>query len=70
MPKQERCGLSLDDDDGGRLHVTWSRSGKRLIVTATTARWEEPRQVELDPNQVQSLIAFLSETAAFDPGDR
>lgn len=48
----------FDDDEGGRLHATWSRSGKRLIVTVT--RRGNRAQVELRPDQVEELAAFLA----------
>ena len=70
MPKDERRGIQLDDDEDKRLHAVWSRSGKHLIVTATTTRWDKFAQVELRPDQVESLIAFLSETVALQPRDR
>jgi hypothetical protein len=52
------------------LHAVWSRSGKRLIVTATTPRWDGGGQVALQPDQVDRLIRFLSETVALQPHDR
>jgi hypothetical protein len=60
MAKDARFAIELDDDEDGRLHVAWSRSGKRLIITATTRRWSEPMQVELRPDQVSQLIEYLS----------
>jgi hypothetical protein len=70
MPRQERHALQLDDDENRRLHAVWSRSGKRLIVTATTQQWGEERQVELRPEQVTTLIQFLSETVGQEASDR
>jgi hypothetical protein len=70
MPKDERSAIQFDDDENKRLHAVWSRSGKRLIVTATTTRWDKSAQVELQPDQVEKLIAFLSETIALEPRDR
>lgn len=60
MPKDARDAIELADDKDGRLHAVWSRPGK--IVTATTRRCTEPRQVELRPDQVRQLIALLSES--------
>ncbi len=70
MTKDERNVLELDDAENGRLHAVWSRSGKHLIVTATTKRWDKLLQVELRADQVETLIAFLSETVALRPADR
>jgi hypothetical protein len=70
MPKDARRAIELDDDEDGRLHAVWSRSGKRLIVTATTVRWSEVKVVELRPNQVKELIDFLSETVELQPSNR
>jgi hypothetical protein len=70
MPKDARRALHLDDDENGRVHAVWSRSGKHLIVTATTHRWEELMQVELRPDQVRGLIDFLAETVELQPCDR
>ena len=49
--------MRLVDDEGGHLHATWSRSGKRLIVTVT--RRGEPAQIELRPVQVHELARYL-----------
>jgi hypothetical protein len=66
----ERRPITLDDDESRRLHAIWSRSGKRLIVTATTPSWSEYHQVELRPEQVEELIRFLTDTVAAAPPDR
>jgi hypothetical protein len=44
MPKDEHLAIELDDDEDGRLHAVWSRSGKHLIVTAGYNRmlWTAP----------------------------
>jgi hypothetical protein len=70
MPRDERRAIQFDDDENRRLHAVWSRSGKRLIVTVTTQRWEWPMTVELRPDDVERLIAFLSETVALQAGNR
>jgi hypothetical protein len=70
MTKSVRRPITIDDDENRRLHAIWSRSGKRLIVTATTPSWSEYRQVELRPEQVEELIQFLTETLASDPADQ
>jgi hypothetical protein len=61
MPRTDRPVIVLDDDESKRLHATWSRSGKRLIVTVTTKTFGTPyAQVELRPEQVAELRDFLS----------
>jgi len=66
----ERRPITLDDDENRRFHAIWSRSGKRLIVSVSTTMWSESRQVELRPEQVEALVAFLTETVASAPADR
>lgn len=51
--------IALEDDESGRFHATWSRSGKRLIVTVSSRGARA--QVELRPEQVEALGSFLSE---------
>ncbi len=51
MAKADRDAIQFDDDEKHRLHLVWSRSGKHLIVTASTDQWEDLRQVELIPDQ-------------------
>ena len=70
MAKDDRPVIQFDDAENRRLHATWSRSGKHLIVTATTSRWENPMPVELRLDQVERLIEFLSGTVAREPRDR
>ncbi|HEV7804512.1 MAG TPA: hypothetical protein VGO80_01720 [Solirubrobacteraceae bacterium] len=57
MAAREYHAIELDDDEGGRLNAIWSGSGKRLIVTV--ARRGARAQVELRPEQVDALAAFL-----------
>jgi hypothetical protein len=58
MGAGEHESVDLVDDEGGRLSGTWSRSGKRLIVTVNRrGSWA---QVELRPEQVEDLVAFLA----------
>ena len=52
--------FETDDDEGGRLNATWSRSGKRLIVTVS--RRASVAQVELTHADVEHLARFLAET--------
>jgi hypothetical protein len=63
MEREDRPVITLDDGERNRLHAVWSRSGKRLIVSVVPrGKWDESAQVELDPEQVQELRAFLSDT--------
>ncbi len=62
MAKADHDAIQFDDQERHRLHLVWSRSGKHLIVTACTDRWEDPHQVELTPDQVSHLIVFLTDT--------
>jgi hypothetical protein len=56
--QSERPALRLDDDERKFLHATWSRSGKRVIVSVGRS-WDEAGQVELTPEQAKRLAAFL-----------
>ncbi len=58
----ERQAINFSDDEGGAFNATWSRSGKRLIVTVD--RRENHAQVELRPGQARVLWMFLAETSA------
>ena len=63
MPKDERPEINLEDGDGNRLNAIWSRSSKHLIVTVLhRGRWHESSQIELDPDQLEHLSAFIEET--------
>ena len=59
MADDERAWIRLTDGDGKSLYAIWSRSGKRLIVTAES----KTRQVELTPDQVLELAEFLRQSA-------
>jgi hypothetical protein len=62
MARKDQPVIQLDDGESNRLHAVWSGSGKRLIVSvAPRARWDEATQVELTPEQVESLRSFLAE---------
>lgn len=50
--------LRLDDDERKFLHATWSRSGKRVIVTVGRSG-DAAGQVELTPERAKRLAAFL-----------
>jgi hypothetical protein len=54
----ERPALRLDDDERNFLHATWSRSGKRVVVSVGRS-WDEAGQVELTAVQATRLAAFL-----------
>jgi hypothetical protein len=56
--ESERPALRLDDDERKFLHATWSRSGKRVIVSVGRS-WDRAGQVELTPEQAKRLAAFL-----------
>jgi hypothetical protein len=61
MASDERPTIRLQDDEGGHFDATWSRSGKRLIVTVNRrGQWA---QVELRPEQVDELARYLSPAA-------
>ena len=54
----ERPALRLDDDEHRFIHATWSRSGKRVIVSVGRSR-DSAGQVELTPEQAERLGDFL-----------
>jgi hypothetical protein len=58
MSSDEGQTIRLDDDEGGHLHATWSRSGRRLIVTV--GRGDQRAQVELQQSQVEELARYLN----------
>lgn len=60
MSKTERPSKSWNGEDGRVLNLTWSRSGRNLIVTvARDGGWRENQQMLLDPTQVVELAEFL-----------
>lgn len=59
MASEERRAIRLADDEGGELHATWSRSGKRLILTVD--RRGQHAQVELRPEQVVEFARYLTD---------
>jgi hypothetical protein len=67
----DRQSITLDDSERNRLHGTWSRSGKNLILTIMDSkRSPTMQQIELRPEQVETLVTFLSDTLARRPTDR
>jgi hypothetical protein len=54
----ERPALRLEDAERKFLHATWSRSGKRVILSLGRS-WDETAQVELTPEQAERFAAFL-----------
>jgi hypothetical protein len=70
MPEQRRA-IQFDDSERNRLNATWSRSGKRLIVSVLPrGSWDRAAQVELEPEQVEGLLRFLDETVREPPAER
>jgi hypothetical protein len=62
MAQANLRSITLDDEpQRRRLHATWSRSAKNLIVTVGTPDFRSTEQVELSRQQVESLAAFLAE---------
>lgn len=60
MGRGDDTSITLDDDDGHRLHATWSRSGRRLIVSVHEFEFSDAyQQVLLRPDQVDGLRKFL-----------
>ena len=55
-----------DDEDGGRLHAAWSRSGKRLIVSVTTPNYHPIAQAALDRAGVAALGQLVADQGAGD----
>ena len=63
MAQNDRPTIVLDDDEGRRFHATWSRSGKRLIVTVfKSGHSDAHQQVELRPEQADLLQEFLGQS--------
>ncbi|HMJ01160.1 MAG TPA: hypothetical protein VK488_15110 [Gaiellaceae bacterium] len=64
MPDKETPTLLLFDRDGDRLHATWSKSMRSLMLTVglpdpSGGNW---RQVSLDADQAAQLRDFITET--------
>jgi hypothetical protein len=55
----DRPALVLGDDERRFIHATWSRSGKRAILSVGRS-WDSAGQVELTPEQASQLAAFLT----------
>jgi hypothetical protein len=71
MAPVERSSIKLDDEDERNcLYATWSRSGKRLRFTISNPRFEDERQIELRPHQVEAPGRFLIETNPGTTDDR
>jgi hypothetical protein len=68
---RERRGLRLTDGERNVFDATWSRSGKRLIVTvAPRGNWDRAGQVELVPDQLESIRQLIDETVTRSPVTR
>jgi hypothetical protein len=61
----ERPALHIQGDERKFVNAIWSRSGKRVILSAGRS-WDTAGQVELTPEQAEELARFL----AAGPGDR
>jgi hypothetical protein len=62
MARIDRSAITLDDDETRRIHATWSRSGKRLILSIHKTGWSDAyQQVQLRPEQVEELREFLDQ---------
>ena len=57
MTDDEPSVIELEDAESNRLHATWSRSRKHLIVTVM--KRDCHAQVELTSEQVEALMNFL-----------
>jgi hypothetical protein len=60
MTESEQSSFTLDDDEGGRLHLAWSRSGRTLGLAVSDQNFREFRQVGLRADQIERLIDFLT----------
>ena len=56
----ERPVIRIEDDERNVVHITWARSGKRLIVSIAGPQWDDPRQCTLTPEDAQRLARFLA----------
>ena len=59
MTKPERPTVLIEDAERKFVHATWSRSGKRVILSVGRS-WGDGGQVELTPDQASDLAAFLT----------
>lgn len=55
----ERLTFDVDDDEGSHLNATWSRSGRRLVITVHRSHGHH-EQIALTPAQVAELAAYLA----------
>jgi type II secretory pathway component PulM len=63
VEEKEQPRLTIDDPDGWRLRVVWSRSGKRAGLSMEKIEGGgEYRQMELRPKQIEELIEFFAAT--------
>jgi len=70
MSKRKGRWITVEDPNGLRLHAVWSRSGARLGLSLSKPNGDDYSQIELRPEQVQTLADFLAETAASPAADR
>jgi hypothetical protein len=60
MAKTDRRAAQFVGEEDHILHLTWSRSGKNLIVTvARDEHWRDYQQVLLSPEQSADVARFL-----------
>ena len=67
MAKDNRPVFALDDADDNQIHAMWSRSGRRLMISVNSPRWDRLGQVELTHDQVDQLAAFLAQSKPGKP---
>jgi hypothetical protein len=60
MVNLDHTVMTLDDEEGGRLHLAWSRSGRTLGVSISDKNFANFRQVSLLSEQIDELIGFLT----------
>lgn len=64
MASVEQPRFTLDDEEGGRLQLAWSPSGRMLAVSVSDRNWGDLHHMGLRPHQIERLIEFLSRSLA------
>jgi hypothetical protein len=62
MRVRGRRSTRFEDAGGRRLDLTWSRSGRTLVISVFEPTHVAAGQVVLPPEQLPALVAFLSES--------